>query len=411
MKNLLFLSAAAFLLFSCADSNLQEKSGTDSKLQEKSDADSKPQEKKAPISKSGLPASKITAGVCHDSGEVRPCTKEEQEMIDGINKIIKELRDFDQKSLKTDFIQATHGEDPKVLIFGEDHLATMGKVKTLAAINSLAKKDDIVLLEGNDRREPRFKNCLMFLMFQIYTEEQYKKSLNSARDYDANSAYKFKNEKHDLFNATILVDKNKMLLNYNLSGLRGEDLRCYFWDKINPEANDPSWAMGRSGMQERNQSMVEAIKARKAKGIKAWTAKGHRVFINTGYGHMPLGELLQILMKNQLDINNFMWNEKALEFFYSLIESFKIKPEELANMGAENSRNVKISDFMFNEKTIELFYSLIESSESKEWLAKMGIDFSKITEGASKVLWEYLKTIPHSQFIHERMLFNPYENF
>lgn len=277
----------------------------------------------------------------------RSCTKDEKDMIYGINKIISLIKNFDPESLKTDFVRISEGINPSVMIFGEDHLATIGKIQTLGAINSLAKKGDILLLEGSPRND-EIKNCALSLVFQIYSRWQYKKSLLSLNDYHPDSANKFSSLKMaDIFDSTIN--------SYDLSGLNIKEIKCFLWD-LSQDKNTP-FLLTRKGEKERNLSMVESI--------KDWNKEGRLVFINTGLRHMPLGEMM-VSSIGTFDISD----SAASKNFYDEVKKFKNK--------------------QFKEK---------------------GIDYSEWLDGASKVLWRYLQTIPHVQYIHKRMFIDPYDDF
>jgi hypothetical protein len=275
---------------------------------------------------------------------LRPCKDEEKYMIQSISKIIWQIKNFDPKSLKTDFYQTSEGSNPKVMIFGENHLATMGQIQTLGAINSLAKKGDILLLEGGDKKSSKIKHCAAVIIYGIYTLSEYRNTLVSSSEYSPESVSIFTNLMRfiDFFKSTIH--------SYDFSGLKLNNLQCYFWD-LGDDLVQPG--KNRKVIKDRNLSMVNSI--------KDWTAKGHRVFIITGYGHMPLGELLREFSESR--------NFHSPENFYSAVKAEKKKLKELK------------------------------------------INYSNLAKGTSKVLWRYLQTIAHSQLIHERMFIDPYRDF
>lgn len=285
-------------------------------------------------------------GVCEENGLRRACNAEEQNMIHAVNKIIDRVKLFDPTSLHSDFIQVSNDEDPPLKIFGENHLATWGKIETLGAINSQAKEGDILLLEGADRSQSLdFESCGGYLLYRIYVNWEY---LRTHSGYDAEEIAEFIKARD------FLGIYKRTRLSYDLSGLGIRHLQCFFWD------HEPSLLEEKitpANMKRRNSSMVESIKEE--------IEKGHHVFVNTGYGHMPLGENIKTSLAKMT--NKYEEHQAEMRDFYARAKKERKLPQ----------------------------------------IKRVGITSGHAA--SSRVLHKFLENIPHGQFIHYRMLVRPYE--
>lgn len=286
--------------------------------------------------------------ICQENGAKRACTKDEQNMIDTMHRILRKVFAFDRSRLFTDFIQVSNSHNPKLLIFGEDHTATIGKIGTLGALNILARPGDTLYLEGADRNlKFDFDNCALFLIYRIFTGIEYQKA---HAKYDAQEVLSFIAEKDFL-----KLYKNTRL-SYNLSSTNLKYLRCKYWDDAEGLADyEPT----PGNMKKRNGGMIGSFKRRLSQ-------KG-RVIVLTGYGHMPLGEVIKFPLSR-------------------MHVSFKAHVAEM-----------------------ESFYPKAKKERKLPCGKAMGITDS--CAGSSRVLFKFLKTVPHTQYIHVRMLIRPNEDF
>lgn len=286
--------------------------------------------------------------ICEDNGVKRNCTPEELSMIDGMHKIIKQVYDFDASSIEQDFIKVQKGQEPSLLIFGENHIATIGKTQTLGAINHMAKKGAVLLLEGADRsRTFGFDHCGMYMVYSIYTFWQYQKS---HAGYDPDEVVKYIEKKRffDLYLST--------RASYDLSGLTIDDLKCQFWDH-GPSLKE---SINRTNIKRRNYSMVDSMSDN--------LNQGKQVIVNTGSLHTPLGDFLKRNHEVAKDYDEF---EKEVDRYYA-------KSKIDRKIHRQTSRTDKD----------EYYYS------------------------SSKMIHEFLKGLPnHAQFIHKRMFTDPLADF
>ena len=221
--------------------------------------------------------------ICEENGIKRPCKDEELQMISGMHKIIAELT-FEPEKLFSDFLHVKNGDNPSLFLFGESHTAIIGQIKTLAAINFLAQKDDVILLEGRDKnKHSKFDNCAHELIYKIYAINQYQKSHHY---YDPFQAHSF--IKNNFLNTFKNTKKSYDMSKFNLSRMQ-----CFYWDD-EQSLNDDRITF--HNMKKRNRSMIEAIKKH--------LSLGRRVFVSAGYGHLPLGDALSI-HKNKTFISYF----------------------------------------------------------------------------------------------------------
>lgn len=230
--------------------------------------------------------------ICEEKGIKRPCKDEELQMISGMNKIMDDLN-FEPKLFKN-FLQVKNGQNPTLFLFGESHLAVIGQVETLAAINFLVQKGDVILLEGRDKNKlSKFESCAHELIYKIYTMNQYQ---ISHHHYDPFQAYSF--IKKNFLKTYQNTKKSYEMGKFNLS-----HLQCFYWDDEQSLNDD---RITYRNMKKRNRSMIEAI--------KKYLSMGHRVFVIAGYGHLPLGDALS-LHQNKTFISYFDHLQLMNEFY------------------------------------------------------------------------------------------------
>lgn len=325
-------------------------------------------------------------GFCQENSVKRPCTKEELEMINDINKIIERIKNFNKASLKTDFVQTTGSINPSVVMFGENHLATIGKVETLGAINSLATPGDIYLWEGIGRNNTERTKCAYRLILHIYTYWQYQKNLDPDQGYKPELAEKFIEEKkfYSMFNNTIN--------SYDLSSLNIRYLKCFGWDIDLDLSEDYSL---RSHFEDRNVSMVEAI--------KYWTKKGHRVFVVAGNEHLPVMDFLKY--QDHLSRENSSKPKVTADNPFGAISISEMR----GNSDEEDKKSInRFTNYQYDPKELKDFYSTVNKWEKKY---KDSINFSRKTLGATECINNFLQNISFWQLIHRRSVVDPYDDF
>jgi hypothetical protein len=285
------------------------------------------------------PFSEQSLGICNDKhGPIRPCTEAEQTLIAGMRNIISQIRNFDATKLSKSF--KFHGgplNKSRVLIFGEKHTEIISQIQTLAAINFLAREGDILLLEGSDRRQKHQKNCLLFLIFQIYINWEWE---TLGQQYSVNTV----KEKEQWLKKTRLDKLFRNTLNsYSISDLNLNKLRCGFWDDRDALRDTFSANLVNAGnFEKRNESMVLAIENA--------LAQAPRVFVIAGYLHMPIGDFFHNRLFN---LNNTKFPDKLTKY-YDLMrrqpeQRKKFTLEETAGTTEPIYNYLKNNDITFTE--------------------------------------------------------------
>lgn len=265
--------------------------------------------------------------ICQDNTKRRPCTSDEKNMIDDMRTIIRSVANFDSNNLDKKFNTTSKGIDgARVVIFGENHLEIIGMMETLGALNALAKNGDVVLLEGADRKKAAVVECGLHLIFNIYEAWQWEKL-----GLDYNPALKA--EWYATKKLGALFHSTKA--SYDLSGLTIKHVRCGFWDDAKALQEGLTSGINYNVLKKQNLSMFYAIE----ENLKDLPAKNN-IFVNTGYFHMPLGEVLDFIKKN----SGHASTEFSVDDFYALVKAEKEKP--LA------SRTVIIDDFSGNSRVL-----------------------------------------------------------
>lgn len=245
-------------------------------------------------------------GVCREDGVIRECNRKEQRMIDGMHTIIRAVYNFDELALKGRFLVSDDSrQNPRVLFFGEAHTKIIGQMETLGAINMLAKKGDQVLLEGN-HRNTLVGECGLELVFRIYRDWQLEKL---GQPYEGDGAWKLA-EREKL--REVLESTRE---SYDLTGLNIAHLKCGFWDDNAGIRDALKRGVTYANTKKRNKSMRDAI----SEGLLS----AGQVFINTGFAHMPTGDLLKNRLRNIANVANF---PKTLPQFYSLAKAERRLP-------------------------------------------------------------------------------------
>jgi hypothetical protein len=195
-------------------------------------------------------------------------------MITTMNYIIQAIADFDISHVNhKNFYLDGYIEymNPRLVFLGENHLDFWGQIKNLGAINALASKGNLLLLEGDDKAKPFFDDCGRFLVYRIYLAWEYK-SLN--RPYRPNFMEIL--EKQQNLDEIYLSTRHY----YDLTGLNIANIRCGYWDSKQELKKSVTYL----SLKKRNRSMIEAIQNQ--------YGKTDRIFINAGFLHLPLGEKL-----------------------------------------------------------------------------------------------------------------------
>lgn len=282
---------------------------------------------------------------CKDNhGEIRECTPEENDMIEDVHMIIREVRNYDRVKNDVTWFGRQSKKPPRVLFYGESHPEIIGRIETLGAINAALERNDVLLLEGDDWKMPHFqKRCGINLIFNIYVQWQFQKL---GRTYL--ESFKWQKQHHFLHLFKTTLDS------YDLTGLSINDVRCGYWDnRVAIDASLEDTNKISYYLPTRNASMVDAID----KSLSLYD----RVIINTGFAHMPIGDY---------------------------------------NICQERNKKSKIS---FPKKRRE-FYRLVDEQRKKH-PAQRSIQLDD-SDGTTKVIYDYLKRkkVPYQERIHGRML-------
>jgi hypothetical protein len=227
-------------------------------------------------------------------------------MIDGMNAIITQVRNFNSENLKTGFFQNGDSlEDARVLFFGEEHTEIIGQIESLGALNFLAKPTDMLLLEGQDKKIEISIDCALFLIFQLYVNWEWEKfgAFYDVANVKRKNEWVIRNRFNDLLASTHR--------SYDLSDLNLSKLRCGFWDDaqaIRDTIKDNRVTHGT--MERRNKSMTGAIST----NLKD---NAGRVIVSSGYRHMPITEYFVAQAQNQ---NNSHFPKELAQFYRQVKE-------------------------------------------------------------------------------------------
>jgi hypothetical protein len=208
---------------------------------------------------------------------VRPCSFEEQAFIDVMRGLISQIRHFDAENITKSFAgYSNKNEQSRVLFFGEKHTEIISQIETLGAMNALAQEGDVLLLEGSDRRNKYKRNCAILLILGVYINWQWERK-GQAYSVDV---LKSKEKWRDRMGFEKLLKRT--IDSFDLADLNLTKMACGFWDDKKALADTFANNVTASNFEKRNESMVEAIDA----ALK----EARRIFIITGFLHMPLGD-------------------------------------------------------------------------------------------------------------------------
>ena len=168
-------------------------------------------------------------------------------------------------------------------------------------MNALAQDGDFILLEGLDRKTKYMRNCAIFLILGIYKNWQWER-LGQKYSVDA---LKSKEKWLERENFERLL-KNT-IDSYDLSDLNLTKLTCGFWDDKNALADTFINDVTAKNFEQRNKSMVHAID----EALK--TAR--RIFIITGFLHMPMGDYYR---SHLLNSNNAQFPKNLRKYYDAL---------------------------------------------------------------------------------------------
>jgi len=243
-------------------------------------------------------------GICRDSrhGAARPCAKEEQGMIDTMRSIISQIRNFETSSFNKSFAgHSSSLEESRLLLFGEKHTEIISQIETLGAMNALSQEGDFVLLEGHDRKTKYMRNCALLLILGVYINWQWERL---GQRYSIDSL-KFKEKWRENKKFERLL-RNTMD-SYDISDLNLTKLTCGFWDDKRALADTFANDVTAENFEERNKSMVQAMDA----ALK----QARRVFIITGFLHMPMGDYYRSQL---LNANNTQFPKNLRKYYEAL---------------------------------------------------------------------------------------------
>lgn len=243
-------------------------------------------------------------GICRDSssGPIRPCTLREQAFIDVMRGIISQIRHFDTKSFDKSFAGDTNNiEKSRVVLFGEKHTEIISQIETLGAMNALAQDGDFLLLEGSDRKNKYMNNCAILLILGIYMNWQWE---SKGQSYSV-SALKSKEKWRERMGFGKLL--RRTIDSFDISDLNLRKLTCGFWDDQKALADTMVNDVTTSNFEKRNESMVQAL--------DIVLKKARRVFIITGYLHMPQGDYFRSRL---LNLNNTEFPKNLAKYYEAL---------------------------------------------------------------------------------------------
>ncbi len=247
--------------------------------------------------------------ICNKAGKLGDCSQEEKDMVDGIRGIISNIRRFEPTRLQNFKQKEQIGTTRKVYFFGENHQQIIGQIENLAAMNYLASNGATLLLEGNDQSAAPVYNCGLALIFRIYKMWEWEKNGAKYDPFAQKTWLKNKNF-NSLFQNT--------LPSYNISDLGVSKFTCYFWD--NKKAIKQG--LNNISMRARNESMIASI----SNHINQ--SNSTPLIVNTGFSHMPLGEYLIYVSKDNI------YDNKEMEKFYKKV--------------GENNINIGLSKIIYD---------------------------------------------------------------
>lgn len=246
-------------------------------------------------------------GICRGPEGVRPCSPKEQAMIDGMRYIISQIRTFDPNYLNISFKGGGSDlEKSRVLIFGEKHTEIISQIEVLGAMNALAEPGDMILLEGSDRKNKYFEKCALWLIYHLYVNIQWERR---GANYTVDA---LKSKEEWMKQEDFLGMLKSTRPSYDVSDLNLSKLTCGFWDDGSALADTYKHNITEMNFKKRNESMVLAMD----EGLK----HAARIFIVTGYLHMPIGDFLYSRALNQ---NNPKFPQDLAEYYRILRKNGK----------------------------------------------------------------------------------------
>lgn len=243
-------------------------------------------------------------GICRDSskGPVRACTLKEQAFIDVMRGVISQIRHFDTSSFNKSFAGYTNNtKKSRVFLFGEKHTEIISQIETLGAMNALAQEGDYLLLEGSDRKNKYMHNCAILLILGIYMNWQWE---SKGQSYSV-EGLKSKEKWSERMGFGKLL--RRTIDSFDISDLNLTKLTCGFWDDQKALADTLANDVTTSNFEKRNESMVQALDI----ALK----KARRVFIITGYLHMPSGDYFRSQLLNP---NNAQFPKNLAKYYEAL---------------------------------------------------------------------------------------------
>jgi hypothetical protein len=259
-------------------------------------------------------------------------------MTQETNAIIDEVgRPLDNLSA---FLQSR--ENPKtarLVMIGENHVNEHGLKDSMRAVLFLAKKGDMVLLEGSDPIKNGQQDC-DYMVFRIFALRKWNEL---GRPYEPIA--------FSTFQDSLFAAWYKAKSTFALPRLKLSELNCNFWDDRAAFSLSPLL----ESATKRNSSMALEIE----KYIKQ-----RRIFVVSGLRHLPMGDLMSF--------KDALRQDSATRALY--------------NLSSEALDALKLEDF----------YKLLnKKSESKsEQLLRASNAF-----GATVKLDGLLKTVPSSELI------------
>jgi len=219
-------------------------------------------------------------------------------MIKDMHAIIRELREYEPRPDHF-VLGGNNATKPRVLFLGERHTAIGGQVATLAYLDRIAARGDMVLLEGADRRESADLNCSLLLVFRIFRNWQWQKL---GRPYDPDEAANYAESQG--YPELLSITRES----YGFNGLSLPYLRCAFWD----DGDALKQPITYESLKTRNKSMKMAM--------DFWLPRSNRLVVMGGSDHLPMGEWISAQRSNRSRL------PRDLHGYYRLVKEQRARP-------------------------------------------------------------------------------------